>query len=245
MWPTLPRPVDFPPVPLAPQCSDGVQIHNALAAIIKRIFRNYQTYLSKLSAFDATPTVRNWPGVVSWSSLGEAASLFNVRTLDTVSWRKSALLASAPGWIAKLFLLQSVVYSEVGSVGPRVLFWALKKVLKKAFESKFTLLSAQKSAQKSGFAQKNAQMSSFTQKRAQMSGSLKKSAQERGHSKEWNAQKSAQKSKNTQKSAFESKFTLLSAQKSDQKSGFAKKIFKSCSKLVSKSARNVGYGRPV
>ena len=34
--------------------------------------------------------------------------------------------------------------------------------------------------------------------------------------------KSAQKSKNTQKSAFESKFTLLSAQKSDQKSGFAK-----------------------
>ena len=111
MWPTLSRPVDFPPVPLAPQCSYGVQIHNALAAIIKRIFRNYQTYLSKLSAFDATPTVRNWPGVVSWSSLGEAASLFNVRTLDTVSWRKSALLASAPGWIAKLFLLQSVVYS--------------------------------------------------------------------------------------------------------------------------------------
>ena len=113
MCPTLPRPVDFPPcpVPLAPQCSDGVQIHNALAAIIKRIFRNYQTYLSKLSAFDATPTVRNWPGVVSWSSLGEAASLFNVRTLDTVSWRKSALLASAPGWIAKLFLLQGVVYS--------------------------------------------------------------------------------------------------------------------------------------
>ena len=41
--------------------------------------------------------------------------------------------------------------------------------------------------------------------------------------------------------AFEGKFTLLSAQKSDQKSGFAKKIFKSCSKLVSKSARNVGY----
>ena len=33
---------------------------------------------------------------------------------------------------------------------------------------------------------------------------------------------STQKSKNTQKSAFESKFTLLSAQKSDQKSGFAK-----------------------
>ena len=59
--PTLPRPVDFPPcpVPLAPLCLDGVQIHNALAAIIKRIFRNYQTYLSKLSAFDATPTVRN------------------------------------------------------------------------------------------------------------------------------------------------------------------------------------------
>ena len=35
-------------------------------------------------------------------------------------------------------------------------------------------------------------------------------------------QKSAQKSKNTQKSALESKFTLLSAQKSAQKSGFAK-----------------------
>ena len=57
----------------------------------------------------------------------------------------------------------------------------------------------------------------------------------------FNTQKSAQKRKNTQKSAFESKFTLLSAQKSNQKSGFAKKIFKSCSKLVSKSARNVGY----
>ena len=37
-----------------------------------------------------------------------------------------------------------------------------------------------------------------------------------------NTEKAAQKSKNTQKSAFESKFTLLSAQKSDQKSGFAK-----------------------
>ena len=95
-----------------------------------------------------------------------------------------------------------------------------KTLKKSAFESKFTLLSAQKSDQKSGFAQKKAQMSSFTQKRAQMSGSLKKSA-------------------------FKSKFTLLSAQKSDQKSGFAKKIFKSCSKLVSKSVRNVGYGRPV
>ena len=83
-----------------------------------------------------------------------------------------------------------------------------KNTQKSAFESKFTLLSAQKSDQKSGFPQKKAQMSSFTQKRAQMSGSLKKSAQERGHSKEWNA--------------FESKFTLLSAQKSDQKSGFAK-----------------------
>ena len=35
-------------------------------------------------------------------------------------------------------------------------------------------------------------------------------------------QKSAQKSKNTQKSVYESKFTRLSAQKSDQKSGFAK-----------------------
>ena len=53
------------------------------------------------------------------------------------------------------------------------------------------------------------------------------------------------RAKTLKKSAFESKFTLLSAQKSDQKSGFAKKIFKSCSKLVSMSARNVGYGRPV
>ena len=49
-----------------------------------------------------------------------------------------------------------------------------KTLKKSAFKSKFTLLSAQKSDQKSGFAQKKAQMSSFTQKRAHKSGPLKK-----------------------------------------------------------------------
>ena len=44
----------------------------------------------------------------------------------------------------------------------------------------------------------------------------------------------------TLKSAFESKFTLLSAQKSDQKSGSAKKNLQ-----ILLEARNVGYGRPV
>ena len=46
--------------------------------------------------------------------------------------------------------------------------------LKRALESKFTLLSAQKSAQTSGFAQNSAQLRSFAQKRAQLSGLLKK-----------------------------------------------------------------------
>ena len=49
-----------------------------------------------------------------------------------------------------------------------------KTTHKRALESKFPLLSAQKSAQTSGFAQKSAQLRSFTQKRSQMSGPLKK-----------------------------------------------------------------------
>ena len=49
-----------------------------------------------------------------------------------------------------------------------------KTTHKRALESKFPLLSAQKSAQTSGFAQKSAQLRSFAQKRAQLSGPLKK-----------------------------------------------------------------------
>ena len=49
-----------------------------------------------------------------------------------------------------------------------------KTTQKRALESKFPHLSAQKRAQTSGFAQKSAQLRSFAQKRAQLSGLLKK-----------------------------------------------------------------------
>ena len=49
-----------------------------------------------------------------------------------------------------------------------------KTTKKRALESKYALLSAQKRAQTSGFAQKSAQLRSFAQKRAQLSGPLKK-----------------------------------------------------------------------
>ena len=57
-----------------------------------------------------------------------------------------------------------------------------KTTQKRALESKFALLSAQKSAQTSRFDQKSAQLRSFTQKRAQLSS--KCSREERSFAKE-------------------------------------------------------------